>query len=236
MTSTGLTSGYLSIIDTWFQFNAKQQFSDSKSHDVDITSNHRQIIVNILGLLPAATKLWPRLCFYSCVWFCSQGACLPRRSPQEGGPPPCLGDPPAKEASPRRRHPPIRGPPIRRPPPKEAPQEGDPQEGGPPKKETPPRRRPPKKETPQEEAPPRRRHPPKEEDSGIRSMSGRYASYWNAFLLKRFSTSSVKCWTANFCDLASYGPDIIMHQLKSLNKCIQEFIFTPHPHLFSDDC
>ena len=30
---------------------------------------------NILrhSLLPAATKLWPRLCFYSCLWFCSRG-------------------------------------------------------------------------------------------------------------------------------------------------------------------
>ena len=224
MPSTGLTSGYLSIIDTWFQFNAKQQFSDSKSHDVDIPSNHRQIGVNILGLLPAATKLWPRLCFYSRVWFCSQGACLPRRSPQEGDPPPCLGDPPAKEASPRRRHPPIRRPPIRRPPQRRPPKKETPQEGGPPRRRPPRRRHPPEGGTPQEA------------DSGIRSMSGRYASYWNAFLLKRFSTSSVKCWTANFCDLASYGPDIIMHQLKSLNKCIQEFIFTPHSHLFSDDC
>ena len=28
------------------------------------------------------------------------------------------------------------------------------------------------------------RHPPQEADSGIRSMSSRYASYWNAFLFK----------------------------------------------------
>ena len=39
---------------------------------------------------------------------------------------------------------------------------------------TPPGSRPP---------PPRSRHPlPREADSSIRSMSGRYASYWNAFL------------------------------------------------------
>ena len=31
--------------------------------------------------------------------------------------------------------------------------------------------------------PPRSIHTPPEADSGIRSMSGRYASYWNAFLL-----------------------------------------------------
>ena len=37
---------------------------------------------------------------------------------------------------------------------------------------------------PWEEIPPRSRHPPPPEaDASIRSMSGRYASYWNAFLL-----------------------------------------------------
>ena len=34
-------------------------------------------------------------------------------------------------------------------------------------------------------------------------------------LLNRFSTSSVKCWTVNFCNHASKDPVIIMHQLKS---------------------
>ena len=74
------------------------------------------------------------------------------------------------------------GPPRRRPPKKEAPPEGGTPQRRPPEGD-PPRRRPPKKE-----APPRRRHPPKREtplkeaDSGIRSMSGRYTSYWNAFL------------------------------------------------------
>ena len=38
-------------------------------------------------------------------------------------------------------------------------------------------RRPPAKETPQEA------NTPPEADSGIQSMSGQYASYWNAFLL-----------------------------------------------------
>ena len=33
--------------------------------------------------------------------------------------------------------------------------------------------------------------------------------------VNRFQTSRVECWTANFCDLASEVPDIIMHQLKS---------------------
>ena len=32
------------------------------------------------------------------------------------------------------------------------------------------------------------RHPPPEEDCSIRSMSGRYASYWNAFLFQHISS------------------------------------------------
>ena len=27
--------------------------------------------------LPTATKLWPRLCFYSCLWFCPRGGVCP---------------------------------------------------------------------------------------------------------------------------------------------------------------
>ena len=40
--------------------------------------------------------------------------------------------------------------------------------------------------------------PPWEADSGIRSMSGRYASYWNAFLLESIILFSVKS-VFNFC-------------------------------------
>ena len=43
---------------------------------------------------------------------------------------------------------------------------------------------PPGSRTPKKEAPPRRQTPPKRRyPPGIRSMSGRYASYWNAYLL-----------------------------------------------------
>ena len=48
--------------------------------------------------------------------------------------------------------------------------------------QTPPGSRHPPRSRPPEQTPPRSRHPPREADSGIRSMSGRYASYWNAFL------------------------------------------------------
>ena len=58
----------------------------------------------------------------------------------------------------------------------------------PPLEQTLPSRHPPM-QTPPEQTPPlgadipqNRNSPPPEADSGIRSMSGRYASYWNAFL------------------------------------------------------
>ena len=40
----------------------------------------------------------------------------------------------------------------------------------------------PPEQIPLRNRPPQSRHPPREADSGIRSTSGQYASYWNAFL------------------------------------------------------
>ena len=55
-------------------------------------------------LLPAATKLWPRLCFYTCLWFCSQGGSLAGRTPPPGaGRTPPGADPPPPPGS-RLRH------------------------------------------------------------------------------------------------------------------------------------
>ena len=52
---------------------------------------------------------------------------------------------------------------------------------------------PPRKQTPPgADTPGSRPPPPGEADSGIRSMSGRYASYWNAFLFKVFSDKIVQ--------------------------------------------
>ena len=71
--------------------------------------------------LPAATKLWSRLCFYTCLWFCPRGGLqaertpLPGRTlPQDQADPPPLdqADPPdqADHAPPRPgRHPPGPG-------------------------------------------------------------------------------------------------------------------------------
>ena len=71
-----------------------------------------------------------------------------------------------------------------------------------PQEQTPPRTRQtplgadtPQEQTPREQTSPWEQTPPREADSSIRSTSGRYASYWNAFLfynkrnnLKYFST------------------------------------------------
>ena len=63
------------------------------------------------------------------------------------------------------------------PPGADTPQSRPPLGLDPPPEQTPPwSRHPPQADTPREQTPPR------EADSGIRSMSGRYASYWNAFL------------------------------------------------------
>ena len=60
-------------------------------------------------LLPAATKLWPRLCFYSCLWFCPQGGVCPSAC-WDTTQPPWEQTPPGADV-PRRRHPPGADPP-----------------------------------------------------------------------------------------------------------------------------
>ena len=50
------------------------------------------------------------------------------------------------------------------------------------------------RQTPQDQADP----PPPEADSSIRSMSGRYASYWNAFLLKMLTMPVSYCSQFSF--------------------------------------
>ena len=60
-----------------------------------------------------------------------------------------------------------------------------PQDQNPPGEQTPSRNQtPPGTRTPLGSRPPKDQTPPRETDSGIRSTSGRYASYWNAFLFK----------------------------------------------------
>ena len=87
--------------------------------------------------------------------------------------------PPPPADTPQSRHPTgADTPPWSRPPPK--------QTWHPREQTCPPREQtcPPRADTPPGADTP----PPHEADLGIRSMSGRYASYWNAFLLKRQTT------------------------------------------------
>ena len=71
--------------------------------------------------LPAATKLWPRLCFYTCLWFCPQGA-SPENPPDQAEPP-WQGEPPPDQADTKAGRTPPPGPrrtppgPGRQPPP-----------------------------------------------------------------------------------------------------------------------
>ena len=126
--------------------------------------------------LPAATKLWPRLCFYSCLWFCPQwgGVCLsacwdttppgadtPRsRHPLEQTPP--------GACTPRSRHPPEQTPPGSRHPPRSRhlSQGADPPGADThPCKQTPPGSRHPREQTPQSRHTPGSRHPPPPEQT-----------------------------------------------------------------------
>ena len=67
-----------------------------------------------------------------------------------------------------------------------------------PLEQTPPEKTPPRADTPlPEQTPPRADTPPEtpwEADSSIRSMSGQYASYWNAFLFRRSLPPTNKVW------------------------------------------
>ena len=74
----------------------------------------------------------------------------------------------------------------------------------PPGADNPPRSRSPLEQTRREQTPPgsrhplgtdppRSRHPPWKADSSIRSMSGRYTSYWNAFLFSQYFSQFSQC-------------------------------------------
>ena len=95
--------------------------------------------------------------------------------------PPCQGEPPLPG-----RTPPGPDPPLDQADP---PNQAEPPLGPDPPDQTPPRpgRPPQTRQTPLDQADPQPpgpgRPPPPEADSSIRSTSGRYASYWNAFLL-----------------------------------------------------
>ena len=133
--------------------------------------------------LPAATKLWPRLYFYTCLSFCPQGGVSRQgESPQTGRTPPGRENPPGRETPPDQADPPAGRTP---------PGQGEPHRT----RQTPPAGR---KPPGQGEPPGPGRTPPDQADSRIRSTSGRYASYWNAFL---FTVLSPFAQVADFAKL-----------------------------------
>ena len=120
-------------------------------------------------LLPASTKLGQGNIFTSvCQEFCPRG--VGWGGGWGWGEGVCLSA--CWDTPPRSRHPPgAETPPGSRPPGSRHPPGADtPRSRHPPRADTPPRADPPGADT------------PSEANCSIRSMSGRYASYWNAFL------------------------------------------------------
>ena len=84
-----------SKLKTTFQISySKRQFR-LKNHPIDLNPPPGS---KLSSLLLAATKLWPRLCFYTCVWFCSQGGVSGQGEPLPNGElPPGPDTPPGME-------------------------------------------------------------------------------------------------------------------------------------------
>ena len=112
------------------------------------------------------------------ILFKGEGVCLSAcwdTTPPPGADPPMSRPPGAdtpREDTPRSRHPPEQTPPV----------------ADIPLSRQPPEQTPPRPDTPlgADTSPGADTPPPPEAQSGIRSMSGRYASYWNAFLFCKF--------------------------------------------------
>ena len=177
------------VMDSW------KRLLKTHSHDMMwdcIFTGHKEVVVKVIFL-------------HLFVILFTGGVSI-RVTPPDQGDPPDQADPPRKgrhppdQADPRwtrqtprtRQTPPDQADPHpprpgRHPPLNEADPPGP---GRPPRpgRPTPPRTRqtpPQTRQTPPDQADPPP-DPPREADSSIRSMSGRYASYWNAFLLKIF--------------------------------------------------
>ena len=54
-------------------------------------------------------------------------------------------------------------------------------------------------------------------------------------LVNKFYTSSVKCWTANFCIYAIKGPVIIVNQLKYINNSPFKDLYPVHTYFLIID-
>ena len=142
------------------------------------------VTVVYISVITARNEVGARLCFYMCLWFCSQaggeGVC----------PSACWDTHPPEQTPPRSRHPPLgadtpwpgsRHPPAAGTPWEQTPPGADiPPEQTPPRADTPPEQTSPRADTPLEQTPQPEQTPPAWRE--IRAISGRYASYWNAYL------------------------------------------------------
>ena len=136
--------------------------------------NHRNYLkwANV-SFLPAATKVWSRLCFYTCLWFCSRGGLRAGRTPRTGRTPPGRENPPPRQG----------GPPSREEPP--SPDQADTpldQADTPPDQAEPPTDQADTPPGPGRAPPGPGRPPPGKQTPEYGLRAARYASYWNAFL------------------------------------------------------
>ena len=139
----------------------------TENHNFTITTNTSQHVEFfhslIFIIITSRNEVVAKVTFLhlSAILF-TGGGCLPQCM---------LGYHPPGSRHPQSRHPPGADPPEQTPLGADTPQG-----------QTPPRSRPPPEQTPPGSRHPLEQTPPQEADSDIQSMSGRYASYWNAFL------------------------------------------------------
>ena len=199
---------------------------DSSRSNAKVSAMHIANLVYFLSIyLPAATKLGQGNVFTGVCDSVHRGGCLPQcmlgcqhppgrqTPPGADTPPPPPDQTPPRAATPWTRHPPGAD---------TLPREDTPQRRHPPGADTSPWEQThtplgadPPDQTPPEQTP--QPPPPREADSGIRSTSGRYASYWNAFLLQTlFKDTEIKFTTcvSDTCDL--------MHSNVYSSLCIQK--------------
>ena len=136
--------------------------SDLKSLTIFIFTGRNEVVAKVMFLLVSVIL--------------STGGSPCKETPQEGGTP--QKEAPSQQGDPQQGDPWKEAPPVKEAPPPR--KEALPQKEAPPGRETPWKEAPPAKETPLGRRP----------APGIQSMSGRYASYWNAFLLNvKFESS-----------------------------------------------
>ena len=153
-------------------------------------------------------RSWAKVMFLQAsVIMSTDRGCLPQcmlgYPPRADTPP--RADPPRSRHTPEQTHPPEQTPPwsrhLPRHPPEQTPSGADTSQA----------------DTPQSRHPPASRHPspeqtpPWEADSSIRSTSGQYASYWNAFLFGHAMIIMLSCFDTDFTSEVKANKLLIIH-------------------------